>query len=90
MAEDKIINPVSVRQLAISVAAYSSGSILGPLLIFGGFGYFLFRTTGSRPALIISIFVAFVVTNILIIKKVKKIMRQMDEIVEENKKEEKM
>lgn len=64
----------SVKELAVSMFYYASGSILGPLLIFGGLGYLADRLRGSGPMfLLIGVFFAFVITNILLFKKVKKI-----------------
>jgi F0F1-type ATP synthase assembly protein I len=63
-----------MRDLLLSSAAYSLSSILGPLLFFGIPGYFLDKYFGTKPAILLaSIFLAFIVTNILLYKKVKKI-----------------
>lgn len=85
MTEKSVKKPESIRQLVLSVAAYSSGSIFGPLLVFGGIGYFLFRITESKLILIISIFIAFVVTNIMIVRKIKQMMKEMKDIEEKEK-----
>lgn len=59
------------KNLAMAMAVYSSTSILGPLIIIGGIGYLLDRVFNTRPfILIISIIIAFIVTNILLFKKV--------------------
>ena len=59
------------KNLAMAMAVYSSTSILGPLIIIGGAGYLLDRVFNTRPfILIISIIIAFIVTNILLFKKV--------------------
>lgn len=59
------------KNLAMAMAVYSSTSILGPLIIIGGIGYLLDRIFNTRPfILIISIIIAFIVTNILLFKKV--------------------
>ncbi len=69
----------SIREIIIASSLYSIGSILGPLLIFGGFGLILDRIFDTKPwALLISIFVAFIVTNVLLFKKIKKINGMMD------------
>lgn len=61
----------SVKQLSFGMALYSSTSILGPLLIIGGIGYFLDKLLGTNPwLLIVGVFVAFIVTNFLLFKKV--------------------
>ena len=75
----KITNFSSARELAFSMFYYASGSILGPLLIFGSLGYLidsLFRT--SPLFILIGVLVAFIVTNILLFKKVKKINSLME------------
>ncbi|MDD5290905.1 MAG: AtpZ/AtpI family protein [Patescibacteria group bacterium] len=61
----------SVRQLSLALAIYSSTSIFGPLIIIGGIGWYLDKVFNTRPwLLVISIFIAFIVTNILLFKKV--------------------
>jgi F0F1-type ATP synthase assembly protein I len=64
----------SVRNLVLSSATYSLSSILGPLLLFGVPAYFLDKYFDTKPLLIlIAVFIAFLVTNVLLFKKVKKI-----------------
>lgn len=82
----------SIREIIISSSLYSIGSILGPLLVFGGTGLILDRVFDTKPwALLGSIFVAFIITNILLFKKIKKINGMMDsyrqDLVEEKKTE---
>ncbi|MFA4941653.1 MAG: AtpZ/AtpI family protein [Patescibacteria group bacterium] len=78
----------NIRQLSLGMALYSSTSILGPLLIIGGIGYFLDKFFGTNPwLLIVSIFVAFIVTNFLLFKKVvalNKWISQQKELRKEN------
>lgn len=70
----------NMKQLAFSVAAYTAGSILGPLIIFGGIGYYIGRQAGGGKApLFIGIGIAFVITNILQFFKIRKVMRKMNE-----------
>ena len=69
----------SIREIIIASSLYSIGSILGPLLVFGGFGLILDRIFDTKPvALLISILVAFIMTNVLLFKKIKKINGMMD------------
>ncbi|MBN2854274.1 hypothetical protein JXK06_01930 [Patescibacteria group bacterium] len=69
----------SIREIIIASSLYSIGSILGPLLVFGGFGLILDRVFDTKPvALLINIFVAFIITNVLLFKKIKKINGMMD------------
>ncbi len=64
----------SVREIVVASSLYSIGSIFGPLLVFGGFGYILDRVFDTYPwSLLIGVFIAFIVTNVLLYKKVKKI-----------------
>ena len=68
-----------MREIIIASSLYSIGSILGPLLVFGGFGLILDRAFGTKPvALLINILVAFIITNVLLFKKIKKINGMMD------------
>lgn len=61
----------SGRKLGMAMAAYSSASIFGPLFIFGGLGWYLDKRFGSNPWLmLVGVFIAFIVTNILLFKKV--------------------
>ena len=89
MKEDSLDKYKNAKQLPWALAIYSSTSILGPLLIIGGIGYWLDRVFNTRPwLLVISIFIAFIVTNLLLFKKVvvltKWIKRQKE--LEKNKK----
>lgn len=70
----------SLRQLIVSSAAYSLSSILGPLLILGVPAYFLDQYFGTKPMIMLSaVFVSFVISNILLYKKVTKINRMIAE-----------
>jgi len=86
ITEKKIVKYSNVRQLAISMMAYGSASIFGPLVFIGGLGYFLDQKLGTKPIiLIISIFIAFITTNILLFKKIKVLMEIMNKEVENDK-----
>lgn len=68
----------AVREIALASAMYSLGSILGPLLVLGGLGLLLDRIFSTHPwALLISVLIAFIVTNILLFKKIRKINKMM-------------
>lgn len=75
----------SIREIAISSAMYSVGSILGPLLLFGTLGWVLDKLVfDTYPYILLaSIFVAFIVTNILLFKQIKRINRLMDDFKQE-------
>ena len=70
MKEEKMLkNPSTVKELSLGMLAYTSASILGPLVFFVTIGYFLDKHFDTKPIImIISILVAFFVTNILIYK----------------------
>lgn len=79
MEYQKIKTPGSVKELALATFYYISGSILGPLLVFLGLGYLLDNVLKTKPKMfIIGFFVAFVVTNILLFKKVVAINKTFD------------
>ena len=70
----------SMRQLFFSSAAYSLSSIIGPLLILGVPAYYLDKYFGTKPMILLSaVFISFVVSNILLYKKVTKINRMIAE-----------
>lgn len=72
------------RQLAISAVAYTSASIFGPLVIFGGIGLYLSKhLEGGKVFLFVGIGIAFIVTNILQFFKVKKLLKKMNEDIPE-------
>jgi len=71
MKEDFLDKHKNVKQLSWALAIYSSTSIFAPLLIIGGGGWWLDRVFGTRPWLLaISIFIAFIITNVLLFRKV--------------------
>ncbi|MCR4284120.1 MAG: hypothetical protein NUV64_02265 [Parcubacteria group bacterium] len=70
----------NARQLAISAVAYTSASIFGPLIIFGGIGFYLSKQLDrGKVYLFVGIGIAFIVTNILQFFKVKKLLKKMNE-----------
>lgn len=77
--KEKQIHNQNAKQLALSFVAYSSASIFGPLLVIGGIGWLLDKWLGTAPIiLIISVFLAFITTNILLFKKIKMINKLID------------
>ncbi|PIR57649.1 MAG: hypothetical protein COU71_03105 [Parcubacteria group bacterium CG10_big_fil_rev_8_21_14_0_10_38_31] len=69
----------NTRQLAISAIAYTSVSILGPLIIFGGIGLYLSKhIEGGKIFLFIGIGIAFIITNVLQFFKVKRLLKKMN------------
>ena len=64
----------STKELLLSRAAYSLSSILAPLLLLGVPAYFLDRYFSTKPIIMLAaVFVAFIITNVLLYKKVRKI-----------------
>ncbi len=75
----KIADFKSVREMALAVFYYASGSIFGPLLVFGGLGYLVDKFFATSPTfLIVGVFAAFVTTNVLLYKKVIKINKLIE------------
>jgi F0F1-type ATP synthase assembly protein I len=70
----------SIRQIMLSGMAYSLSSIIAPLLFLGVPAYFLDRYFQTKPILmLIAVFFSFIITNILLFKKVSKINRMIAE-----------
>lgn len=69
----------SMKEFVIASSMYSLGSILGPLLTFGGVGFILDKVFETKPwLLLISIFFAFITTQVLLFKKIVKINKLME------------
>lgn len=90
MKEEKWLkNPESIREIAFGMFTYTSGSILAPLIIFLPAGYFLDKYFQTKPLLlIVGILLAFVVTNVLIFKKIFRLMKKLDKTIPAKKLEE--
>lgn len=75
------------------VAAYSSAAIFIPIIIFGGIGFFLDKKFGWGSRLVFAgLAVAFIITNVLLVLKAKKVsLGSIDKIIpkESDEKEEK-
>ncbi len=68
----------SIKQIVFSSLAYSLLSILGPLLILGVPAYLLDKVFETKPfALMSAVFLAFIITNVLLFKKVTEMNRQI-------------
>ncbi len=69
----------TIKEIAISSAVYSLGAIIAPLILIGGSGYLLDKWLGIYPIVtIVSIIVAFLVTNIMLFKRINKINKIID------------
>lgn len=66
------------KEIARAMTLYITYSVLGPLLIIGGLGYLVDKLFNSRFALFFSIFVAFIVSNFLMFKKLQKINKEIE------------
>ncbi len=72
----------SIRQIVISSAAYSLSSILGPLLFLGVPAYFIDQYLGTNPLLLlVAVGISFIITNILLFKKVAKINQMISSYI---------
>lgn len=61
----------------IAVASAITGYILGPLIIFGGIGWWLADKFSNRLFLFGGVVVAFLITNILILRNTTKMIKSM-------------
>lgn len=69
----------SVRELLIASGLYATSSIIGPLVIFGGTGLALDNVFGTGPWLLLGgVLIAFIMTNVLLFKKIMKLSREME------------
>jgi len=72
--------PDTVKELALGMLIYNSTSIIGPLSIFVIIGIILDKIFKTKPIiLLVCVLLAFISTNILIFKKVKKLTKKFDE-----------
>lgn len=67
-----------IKNLALSIMAYTSASIFGPLIVFGGIGYWLSKYFGGKTFLFVGIGIAFIVTSILQFFKIRKLLVRME------------
>ncbi len=69
----------TIREIAISSAIYSLGAIFAPLILIGGSGYLLDKWLNTYPFIfIVSVIVAFLVTNLMLFKRITKINKIID------------
>ena len=91
MTKEPILkNNKTPRQIIWSMATYSGASIIGPLLLLGGVGYYLDRVLDKSPLLLlIGIGLAFVLTNILLFRRLKQVTDLFNEQDDAQKEEDK-
>lgn len=74
MRTKNLIDAKSTKEIAIGMFYYTSGSILGPLLLFGVLGYVLDGLLHTEPKLLVlGVVIAFIITNVLLFKKIKQL-----------------
>ncbi len=81
--QKELVDPV--RRLGsgltgLAIASLVSGYILGPLLLFGGIGWWLTKHYHNRLFVIIGVAVAFVLSNVLIIRNTTGTLRYFKRI----------
>ncbi len=59
----------------VTVLALTTGNILGPLLLFGGIGWYLTELYQTTSFVIGGIFIAFIMSNLLILTTTTKYLR---------------
>lgn len=58
----------------LALASMVSSYTLGPLIIFGGLGWYLTHQSGQRIYIVVGVVAAFIVSNVLIIKNTTRII----------------
>ncbi len=89
--EKKLIKARTTKDLMWGMALYTGGSVLGPLIIIGGLGFGLDIFFSTKPIfLIIGVLLAFVMTNVLIFRKLQKLNKQIEKemAIKDEKKQE--
>ncbi len=91
MKEEKLFKQAtSVSGLMLGMAAHTTSSILGPLILLGGFGYLLDKWTKKNPwFLLLGILLAFITTNVLVYRKTKQLAEKFEEYNKEKEEGEK-
>jgi hypothetical protein len=64
-----------MKSPTLTVLALTTGNILGPLLIFGGIGWYLSELKQSNVYVLVGIGIAFLFSNFLIFSTTKKYLR---------------
>ncbi len=80
MNNDELLEKLKNRKhFAYAMFSYTSASTLGPLVVLVIPAYFLDKFLGTKPfIMIVSIFVAFITTNVLLYKKTMMITKNID------------
>ncbi|EKD76674.1 MAG: hypothetical protein ACD_43C00024G0004 [uncultured bacterium] len=64
-----------MKSPTLTVLAITSGNILGPLLLFGGIGWYLSNLKNNNAYVVAGIIIAFLFTNFLIFTTTTKYLR---------------
>ena len=72
--------PNNIKKLALSMTVYTTASILGPLLVFGGAGYVFSKYLGGgKTLLFVGVGIAFIATSILQFFKIRTLLKRLNE-----------
>lgn len=73
-------NSNDMKKLALSMTVYTTASILGPLVVFGGAGYIFSKYLGGgKTLLFVGIGIAFIATSTLQFFKIRALLKKMNE-----------
>lgn len=87
---EKLYRARTTKDLMWGMATYTGSSILGPLVILGVLGYGLDWYFSTQPLFLIAgVLLAFITTNILVFKKLKKLNQEVEKEFLRNKEQEK-
>lgn len=76
------------KEIARAMALYIGYSILGPILVLGGFGYFLDKIFETKLFVFIGLALSYITSQYLMFKKLKKINAEIAKHSPEEKKDE--
>jgi F0F1-type ATP synthase assembly protein I len=85
-SKEKLFKPSAVKDIAVGILYYNAASILGPILVFVGGGLLLDNYFNTKPYLTIGgLIIAFIISNILILKKINILTKDLKIYNEEKK-----
>ena len=62
---------------ALRLVGFTSGFIFGPMIFFGGIGWWLSQRFGSLLYIFVSLVIALIISNLLIFKNTGRMMRRI-------------
>ena len=84
--KEKLFKPSAVKDIATGILYYNAASILGPILVFVGSGLLLDNYFETKPYLTIGgLVIAFIFSNILILKRISKLTSELKQYNKEKK-----